>query len=225
MDGYPATTFVRLLTSASLAAVLGALLLTTAPAHALPLQACTQAHPCPQKASDEKIAIPAKPKPEFCFNLEMDCSPKPQVKPASDDLGICIPPTHGDNPCDGEVDAEPEEKPEEKPQPEGPSKGDAGDAGEDPGLQPQPQSQADSGQAGSPVASDDSSGASSGRAAAAELVSTVDAFGPGTDGLAGDATSGRAPSRSPLLWAAGAGVAGLVLGLLVRRRRDSEPKA
>ncbi len=65
----------------------------------------------------------------------MDCSPKPQVDPGSNDLGVCIPPTHGDNPCDGDVETGNEDPSSEEPGGDDPD-GDEPNSDGSPGGQP-----------------------------------------------------------------------------------------
>ena len=109
------------------ALLLGAVLLNATAAHAAGFQACTQQNPCPEPEPKQMVFQPANPKPELCLNLENDCGPKPQVEQGADGLAVCIPPTHGPNPCDGEEsdpnDGEggPNNEPENpQPEPENP---------------------------------------------------------------------------------------------------------
>jgi len=91
-----------------------------APAQAAPAQqeqACTQDNPCPApKPTPMVVMMPFEPEfnPEFCFNDQMDCSPKPP-NDGIGDLKTCIPPLHGPNPCK-KVEPEPEPDPQDEDQ-------------------------------------------------------------------------------------------------------------
>lgn len=203
--------------------LVAALPLGAGPAQALPLQACTQQNPCPEDTLDQKFAHPQEQKPEFCFNLEMDCGPKPQVEPASDDIAICIPPTHGDNPCDdgsGDGSGGEELQPDEpEDQPDGAPGGQP-----DPGLEPAPGLETGS-KPEKAIPVGDSAGSDPAAAEGLAIEGAVEE-GDGNDEPAEAVDEvGVSEGRSllvVLLAVAIAAAGGIGLGVILGKRRDSD---